>query len=122
MSFTQKDRKFQSKDGKTFPDVSPETLSAAVAEALQADFGATPSAIKTVARITHSNERAVRNWFTGTNSPSASNLVILMRHSNRVLKTVLELAARPDLVLSVGLAGLREQLVDMLAAIDKAGA
>lgn len=44
-----------------------------------------------------------------------------MRHSNRVLKTVLELADRPDLVLSVGLTGLREQLVDMLAAIDKAG-
>jgi len=62
----------------------------------------------------------VRNWFEGKNGPSADNLVILMRHSSHVLKTVLELADRPDLVLAVGLTGLREQLVGMLAAIDKA--
>jgi hypothetical protein len=120
MSFTKKDRKILSETGKTFPEISPESLASAVAIALRSEFGATPSAMKTVARLTHSNERAVRNWFEGKNGPSADNLVILMRHSNHILKTVLELADRPDLVLAVGLAGLREQLVDVLAAIDKA--
>lgn len=119
MSFTKKDRKIQSRTGKTFPEISPEAIASAVAEALKAEFGGTPSAIKTVARITHSNERAVRNWFEGKNSPSADNLVLLMRQSNQVLRKVLELAERPDLVLAIGLDGLREQLVNMLSAIDK---
>jgi hypothetical protein len=72
------------------------------------------------ARLTHSNERAVRNWFDGKNGPSSDNLVVLMRHSNIVLKAVLEMADRPDLVLAVVILGLREQLVDVVAAIDKA--
>ena len=120
MSFTKNDRKIQSESGKTFPKISPEMLAAAIAIALRSEFDSTPSAMKTVARLTHANERAVRNWFEGKNGPSADNLVILMRHSSHVLKTVLELADRPDLVLAVGLTGLREQLVGMLAAIDKA--
>ena len=115
MSFTKKDRKIQSESGKTFPAITPESLAHVIAAALRAEFGATPSSVKTVARLTHSNERAVRNWFDGKNGPSADNLVILMRHSNIVLK-----ADRPDLVLAVGILGLREQLVDVVAAIDKA--
>lgn len=120
MSFTKKDRKIQSESGKSFPEITPETLAVAVATALRAEFGATPSSVKTVARLTRSNERAVRNWFDSKNGPSADNLVILMRHSNLVLKTVLELSDRPDLVLASGILGLREQLADVLAAIDKA--
>lgn len=120
MSFTKKDRMIQSESGKTFPAITPETLANVVAAALRAEFGATPSAVKTVARLTHSNERAVRNWFDGKNGPSSDNLVVLMRHSNIVLKAMLELADRPDLVLAVGILGLREQLVDVVAAIDKA--
>ena len=120
MSFTKKDRKIQSEPGKTFPAITPDALAQVIAAALRAEFGATPSAVKTVARLTHSNERAVRNWFDGKNGPSSDNLVVLMRHSNIVLKAVLEMADRPDLVLAVGILGLREQLVDVVAAIDKA--
>lgn len=120
MSFTKKDRKIQSESGITFPAITPDSLAQVIAAALRAEFGATPSAVKTVARLTHSNERAVRNWFDGKNGPSSDNLVVLMRHSNIVLKAVLELADRPDLVLAVGILGLREQLVDVVAAIDKA--
>lgn len=120
MSFTKKDRKIQSESGNTFPAITPDSLAQVIAAALRAEFGATPSAVKTVARLTHSNERAVRNWFDGKNGPSSDNLVVLMRHSNIVLKAVLEMADRPDLVLAVGILGLREQLVDVVAAIDKA--
>jgi hypothetical protein len=78
-----------------------------------------PSALKTVAQLTRSNERAVRNWFQGKNGPSGANLVILMRHSDRVLTTVLELADRRDLVMAVELTGLRQRLIDAVAEIDR---
>lgn len=119
MSFSEKDRKLQSKGGKSFPlGHAVEPLAFAIAAALKAEFGNTPSALKTVAQLTRSNERAVRNWFDGKNGPSGENLVILMRHSDLVLRTVLTLAERQDLVVAVGLASLRRQLVEAVAAID----
>ena len=118
MSRRKNDWKFQSESGKTFQDLDAEGFVRAIAFALKAEFGATPSALKTVAQLTHSNERAVRNWFEGKNGPSGANLVILMRHSDHVLRTVLELADRRDHVLAVGLSGLRQRLIDAIAEID----
>jgi hypothetical protein len=54
----------------------------------------------------------------GKNGPTGSNLVILMRQSDRVLGTVLELADRRDLVLAAELTGLRQRLIDAVAEID----
>jgi hypothetical protein len=119
MSFSAKDRKLQTKIRRPFPSVdAPESLTSAIAAALKAEFGSTPSALKTVAQLTRSNERAVRNWFEGKNGPSGENLVTLMRHSDLVLRTVLGLADRQDLVVAVGLTKLRRQLVDAVEAID----
>jgi hypothetical protein len=118
MSRPKNDRKFPSESGKTFQDLDTGGFVRAIAVALKAEFGATPSALKTVAQLTHSNERTVRNWWEGKNGPSGSNLVILMRHSDRVLRTVLELADRRDLVLAAELTGLRQRLIDAVAAID----
>jgi hypothetical protein len=119
MSRPKNDRKFQSESGKTFQDLDTEGFARAIAVALKAEFGATPSALKTVARLTHSTERAVRNWLEGKNGPNGSNLVILMRHSERVLRTVLELADRRDLVLAAELTSLRARLIDAVAEIDR---
>lgn len=119
MSFSEKDRKLQSKAGKPFQlDGAAQPFAREIAFALKAEFGGTPSALKTVAQLTSSNERAVRNWFEAKNAPSAENLVVLMRHSDLVLRTVLGLADRQDLVVAIGLASLRRQLVDAVAAID----
>src|SRR5277367_3700357 len=118
MSRSKNDRKVQSGSGKTFQDLDTESFVRAIAVALKAEFGATPSALKTVAQLTHSNERAVRNWLEGKNGPSGSNLVILMRHSDRVLRTVLELADRRDRILAADLAGLRQGLMNAVAEID----
>jgi hypothetical protein len=119
MSRPKNDRKLQSESGKTFQDPDPEGFVRAIAVALKTEFGATPSALKTVAQLTRSNERAVRNWLDGKNGPSGCNLVILMRHSDRVLGTVLELADRRDLRLAVGLTTLRARLIDTVAEIDR---
>jgi hypothetical protein len=121
MSFTENDRKLQSKSGKSFPigdqQVGP-SFTQTIASALKTEFGGGPSAVKAVARITGANERAVRNWFEGKNGPSGENLIILIQRSDTVLKTVLSLANRRDLVVVASLAGLRRQLIDAVAAID----
>jgi hypothetical protein len=119
MSRHKNDRKFQSESGKTFQGLDTENFVTAIAAALKAEFGATSSVLKTVAQLTHANERAVRNWLDAKNGPSGSNLVILMRHSDRVLRTVLELADRPDLDFAVGLTSLRERLTEAVAEIDR---
>jgi hypothetical protein len=118
MSRPKNDRKFQSESGKTFQSLDTEGFVKAIAVTLKAEFGATPSALKTVAQLTHSNERAVRNWLEGKNGPSGSNLVILMRHSDHVLRTVLDLADRRDFVLAAELTDLRQRLIDAVAEID----
>lgn len=119
MSLSKIDRNFQSESGKSFHEPDTERLVHAIAAALKEEFGSAPSTLKTVAQLTHSNERAVRNWFEGKNGPSGANLVILMRHSDLVLRTVLQLADRPDLVVAVGLTDLRQRLIDAVAEIDK---
>lgn len=123
MSLTQMDRKLRSKSGRSFPAPAAEgdesaRFAAAIAEALKRQFGGTPGAVKTVVRLTGVNERAVKNWFDAKNGPNGENLVVLMRHSEEVLETVLALAGRDELVIARKLSGAREKLREMLAMID----
>jgi hypothetical protein len=121
MSFTKNDRNLQPRSGKSFPigdrQVGPSFIQA-ITSALRTEFGGGPSGLKTVARFTGANERAVRNWFEGKNGPSGENLIILIQHSDTVLKTVLSLADRRGLAVAASLAGLRRQLVGAVAGID----
>ena len=66
------------------------------AEALKADFGAIPSHVKHLARLTGTNERTVHNWLLARNGPSGTALVMLMRHSDAVTEAVLALAGRDE--------------------------
>jgi hypothetical protein len=124
MSFHKKDRKVQSKKGKSFHTAEAHDdrpLAELIAAALRSEWGATPSARKEVGRITCANERAVRNWFEGKNGPSGENLVALIRHSDEVLRTVLELSGRQYLSLALSVVGLRGPLVAIIEAIDRLG-
>jgi len=70
MSFTKEDRNFRSENGNSFP--AGERYNGfvdAVALAIKAEFGATPSTAKRVARLVSANERCVRNWLDGKNGP-----------------------------------------------------
>lgn len=121
MSFTKNDRKVQSNNLKNFsqnPRYDGSPFVEAISRALTVEFGASPSALKRVARLASANERAVRNWFEGKNGPSGDNLIGLMRHSDAVLESVLSLAGRGPLTTTEGLARVRRQLVDLLAEID----
>lgn len=121
MSFTENDRKFRSKSGKSFPDgggYDGQWIVGALAEALRADFGSAPSSVKRVARLTRANERAVRNWMDGRNGPRGENLIVLMQHSDAVFEIVLTLAHRVHAPGGTFLTRLREQLKDAVATID----
>jgi hypothetical protein len=122
MSFHKNDRNFQSKKGKSFPEKTEHAAQSfvqAVASALNEEYGGGPSAVKTVARMTFANERAVRNWFEGKNGPNGEYLVKLIRHSDSVLEALLALADRSDRALVVSLDGLRLHLVEAVEAIDQ---
>lgn len=122
MSFTENDRIFRSKSGKTFPDDSSvadgQSFADAIAAALVRDFGQSHAAVKTAARLVHANERAVRNWFDARNGPSGEHLVVLMHHSDAVTEAVLHLAHRDQLLGSVILDEARAKLCQMLAILD----
>ena len=100
MSFSTDDRKLRVGTGNRFPiDPAAETgalLAEVVAEALKADFGAIPSHVKHLARLTGTNERTVHNWLLARNGPSGMALVMLMRHSDAVTEAVLALAGRDE--------------------------
>ena len=100
MSFSTDDRKLRVGTGNRFPiDPAAETgalLAEVVAAALKADFGAIPSHVKHLARLTATNERTVHNWLLARNGPSGTALVMLMRHSDAVTEAVLALAGRDE--------------------------
>ncbi|WP_375269518.1 hypothetical protein [Phenylobacterium sp.] len=119
MSFTENDRKVRSKSGRVLPDESYQGVpySAAIADALASEFGSVRAAVKNLARLTNTNERAVRNWFDGKNGPSGKSLIRLMQHSDATFGVVLGLCRRsrsPE----PALAELRIHLAAALVAID----
>jgi hypothetical protein len=121
MSLTGKVRKVRSKDRKTLPkalDVDGEPFALLLAAALKREFGSTPGAVKSVARLALANERAVKNWFDAKNAPSGVLLVRLIRHSDEVLKTVLEIADRRELLVAKHVADARAELREVLSKLD----
>lgn len=73
--------------------------------------------IKTVASWTDSNERTVKNWFSGQYGPSGSHLVQLAHYSDEVLEVVLQLIGRENLIAAGKFADIERRLVEVLAEI-----
>lgn len=120
---TGKDRKLRSGSGKKFPPAPPapgdgEQFATAVSEALRREFGTSPAAVKTVARLARANERAVKNWFDAKNAPSGELLVRLLQHSDEVLESVLHLAERNELLTKKKITDARRELREILAVLD----
>jgi hypothetical protein len=89
-----------------------------ISQALHRQLGDTHQATKTVMRWTGAGERTVKNWFAATAGPSGANLIALMRSSDDVWSTVLELADRRSAGVGVRLLVAREKLVEALKAVD----
>jgi hypothetical protein len=71
-----------------------------IAAALQRASVGSGLHIKTVAGWTGANERTVKNWFSGQYGPSGEHLLTLARHSHEVLKTILAMMERKDLLVA----------------------
>ena len=125
MSFPKKDRKFQPRSGKTFPNththqhvVDGHAYAIAIADALHRAFGGTHAAVKSVAILTGANERTVKNWFGAKNGPNGQHLIQLAHHSDEVLEVILKLADRAELLTTKMLVDSREKLIEMMDIID----
>ena len=126
MSFPKKGRKFRTVSGKTFPNSSGRVavsdsyeFAAVIAETLRGTFGGTRMSVKTVMAYTGAGERTVKNWFGGKNGPNGENLVELVRNSDEVLKALLLMAGREDILAGKLLVDARDKLVEMLEIIDQ---
>jgi hypothetical protein len=110
------------KKGNFFPRsphaAKPSAYRSAIAESLKAELGDTHQAIKIVRRWTGTSERTVKNWFGAKNGPGGEQLITLMRHSDRVLDVVLQLADRPAGIGGARLLAAREALLGLLKTID----
>lgn len=123
MSPAKKDRKIRSNSDKDFPTGQPRLgaagFAAAISEALHREFEGNGSAVKSIAILTAANERAAKNWYEGKNGPSGEFLVLLCRHSDHVLETVLALCGRSDLLAAKKLVDAKSKLREMLSLIDE---
>ncbi len=90
-----------------------------IAAALRAELGSTHQAVKTVMRWTGASERTVKNWLDGTHGPSGDHVVVLIRHSDEVLKALLAMAGRDSALVSVDIIDIREKLLETVQFIDE---
>lgn len=95
------------------------SFQAAIADALNQEFGGSPAAVKRVARLINANERAVRNWFDARNGPSGQHLVMLMHNSPAVVAAVLGLSGQSRLVKAKLAADARDRVRQILVMLDE---
>ncbi len=119
MSPTKKDRKIRSYPGRNIPEedikgpLGSNRFAELVAEALRREFSENRSSIKTVVRLTHANERAVKNWFLAKNAPRGPHLISLMRHSDEILETFLVLAGRRELLAAMRIVEAKHKIKEL---------
>jgi hypothetical protein len=90
----------------------------AVAAALRAELGETHHAVKTVMQWTGANERTVKNWLSARRGPRGEHLICLLRHSDKVLEAVMQLAGRDRVMAGKAVRDARNMLAGMLKKID----
>lgn len=89
-----------------------------IASALRRELGAGARATKTVSRWTGASERSATYWLSGQRGPDGRNLILLARHSDTVLQSILRMAQRDSYELSIELDAARAALVRAVALID----
>ncbi len=115
MSLSKKDRQVRSQSGNVFTRPYTEEI----ASALRREYGDSRAAIKTIVARTGSNERAVKNWFSGTNGPSGASLIALCQQSEEVFETLLRLARRTTHLRAKKLVEAKEALVKIFVLIEE---
>jgi hypothetical protein len=126
MSFPKKGKSLPKK-GKYFPkrdgggnsnfNLDDHAFAMKIALALKSELQDRNSRAKLVAGWTGAHERTVKNWISGRYAPCGRHLVVLARHSDRVLGAILLMANRQDLCLARNLGDLRRKALELAAVI-----
>lgn len=90
------------------------TFAEVIAEALQQAADEKEITIKTVANWTGADARTVKNWFSGRYSPSAEHLIVLMRHCDPVLVSLMRMANRNSFLMGARIEQIERRLVAAL--------
>jgi hypothetical protein len=90
-----------------------------IAAALQRASAESGLQIKTVAGWTGANERTVKNWFSGQYGPSGEHLLVLARHSHEVLKTMLGIMERQDLLVALEFVEIEERIARLTVLVQE---
>lgn len=96
-----------------------QIYAATIGAALRDELGDTRRATKSLTKWTGASERTVKNWLAGSNGPSGSHLVEIMRHSSGVFAAVLVMSRREQNLAIENLVAAREILVAMLEIITE---
>lgn len=75
--------------------------------------------VKTVAAWTGANERTVKNWFSGQYGPSGEHLVVLARHSDDVLRAILAIMDREDLLMAQEIVEIEKRINRLSKLLDE---
>ena len=112
------------KKGKFFPGSSARgvpprglTFAQEIAAALTKASAERGIHVKTVAGWTGANERTVKNWFAGTYGPSGEHLLILARHCDEVLDTMIVIMDRRELLVGHKISDMERRIRELAEAL-----
>jgi hypothetical protein len=90
----------------------------AIREALRGELGSAPAAAKMIMRWTGACDRTVRNWMSGTASPSGYHLICLAQECDAVLAAMLVMSGRSELALAADLHAVEVALAKAAGAFE----
>ena len=121
MSFPKKGKLFPGSSGAGLPPRG-FTFAQEIAAALTKAASERGVHVKTVAGWTGANERIVKSWFAGTYGPSGEHLLILARHCDEVLDSMIEIMDRRELLIGHKILDMGRrvrELVEALGALNR---
>lgn len=98
----------------------PVSYAAELAAALRREMQRQRVAAKTVMHWTGASERTVKAWLGGISVPRGEHLIALIRHSDEVFVTILQLSARLDGERAGYLDDVRRHLAAASMSLEKA--
>jgi len=102
-----------------FLEIRANRFATEIAAALQRASAEGGLQIKTVAGWTGANERTVKNWFSGQYGPSGEHLLVLARHSHEVLRTVLGIMDREDLLIALEFGEIEQRIAKLATLVEE---
>ncbi|MEI5679520.1 MULTISPECIES: hypothetical protein [unclassified Mesorhizobium] len=100
------------------PGEGEAAYAAAISNALISEVGSSHVATKTVMLWSGASERSARHWLNADYGPGGWHLILLARNSAAVTKTILQLADRGGLELTLEITAVRSALIRATAIID----